>query len=84
MSRVVSVLMDLPDSDPSHRFTLDAVAHAIDDAGTDVRVAVVTTDAVGPLGDGIVIGPGSPYRDPRAAEDVIEDARKRGVPLVGT
>jgi CTP synthase (UTP-ammonia lyase) len=33
---------------------------------------------------GLVIGPGSPYRDAEAVLDAIRSARERGVPLVGT
>ena len=36
------------------------------------------------LGDGVVIGPGTPYREPHAAERAITAARERGVPLVAT
>ena len=32
----------------------------------------------------MVVGPGSPYREPDAALDVIGSAREGGVPLVGT
>jgi CTP synthase (UTP-ammonia lyase) len=32
----------------------------------------------------IVIGPGSPYRDPKAAHAVVREARERDIPLVGT
>jgi CTP synthase (UTP-ammonia lyase) len=84
MSRVVTVLMDLPEKDPSYRYTTEALAHAIDAVDATVRVDVVRTDAIDQLGDAVVIGPGSPYRDAHAAEHVVEDARKRGVPLVGT
>jgi len=33
---------------------------------------------------GILVAPGSPYRDMEAVLDVIRFARERGVPLVGT
>ena len=84
MSPTITVLMDLPPEQAYHRATVAALEHAADvlDVAVDVRVA--TTDAIGPLGDGVVIGPGSPYRDPMAVESVIRQARERGVPLVGT
>ena len=80
----ISVLMDLPPAARFHVATLAAISHACDAIGVDAVVRVVTTDAIGEIGDGVVIGPGSPYRDPRAAEEVIRAARERGVPLVGT
>jgi CTP synthase (UTP-ammonia lyase) len=84
VARLVTVLMDLPADDPSHRFTIEALDHAVATTGADVQVAVVRTDALGSLGDGVVIGPGSPYLDPAAAESAIETARRNGIPLVGT
>ena len=84
MSRSITVLMDLPDDNESHRFTVDALDHAIAALGAPVSVRVVHTDAVDTLGDGVVIGPGSPYLDPAAAERVIRTARDKGLPLVGT
>jgi hypothetical protein len=84
VSRLVTLLIDLPPTDPSHRSTVDAVDHAIAAVGGDVSTAVTRTDAIERLGDGVVIGPGSPYRDPRAAESVIEACRRDGIPLVGT
>jgi hypothetical protein len=76
--------MDLDASDPSYRFTVDALGHAVGRDGRDVSVDVVRTDSIGRLGHGVMIGPGSPYRDPDAVETVIERARRLGIPLVGT
>ncbi|HMK11245.1 MAG TPA: hypothetical protein VK461_06670 [Acidimicrobiales bacterium] len=84
MSRSITVLMDLPADNDSHRFTVDALAHAVAAVGAPVQVTIVRTDVIGDLGDGVVIGPGSPYRDPAAAEQAIQTARARGIPLVGT
>lgn len=84
MSRVITVLMDLPEENDSHRYTIDALDHAIAATSTDVTVRLVPTDSIGELGHGVVIGPGSPYRDPRAAEAAIQTAREKGLPLVGT
>ena len=84
MSRVITVLMDLPERNDSHRYTIDALDHAIAATSSDVTVRVVHTDAIGDLGHGVVVGPGSPYRDPRAAELVIRTTREKGLPLVGT
>ena len=84
MSRVITVLMDLPEQDTSFRHTVDALDHAIVAASADVAVRIVHTDEIDALGRGVVIGPGSPYRDAAAAEDVIRTAREKGIPLVGT
>ena len=85
----ITVLIDSPPNAPYHVATLDALRHAIDavDApagGTSFAIDVVQTDAIGSIGDGVVLGPGTPYNDPRAAEDVVTSARARGVPLVAT
>ena len=84
MSSTITVLMDLPPSQAYHQATVAALGHAADALGVGVDVRVVTTDAIGALGDGVVIGPGSPYREPMAVENVIRQARERGLPLVGT
>ena len=84
MSRVITVLMDLPESNDSHRYTVAALKHAIAATNSDVGFRVAPTDSRAHLGDGVVIGPGSPYRDPGAAEGAIRTAREKGLPLVGT
>ena len=81
---VITVLMDLPVGAPAYRSTMDALDHSISALHARVDVVVYRTDGIGALGDAVVIGPGSPYRDPSAAESVIESARARGLPLVGT
>jgi pyruvate-formate lyase-activating enzyme len=83
VSRTITVLIDHPGEHRFHRATIDALHHAIG-YQADVRVDAVRTDAIAAIGHGVVVGPGSPYRDPRAAEDVIRQCRERGVPLVGT
>lgn len=80
----ITVLIDLPAAHAYHRATVDAIGHAADALGAGVSLDVVRTDALGPLGHGVVIGPGSPYRDPQAVESVIRAAREQGIPLVGT
>jgi hypothetical protein len=82
----ITVLIDAPPSAPYHVATVAALRHAIDarDDGGTFGIDVVKTDAVEHVGDAVVIGPGTPYNDPSAAEDVITDARARGVPLVAT
>ena len=81
----VAVLLDLPPSARYHRATLDA----LHDAGPDTEPVVLTTDTPGLVDRvhacaGVVIGPGSPYRDEQAVWEVIGSARARGLPLVGT
>jgi CTP synthase (UTP-ammonia lyase) len=90
MSRAISVgvLMDLPPGQAHHVATLAALEHAASALALDLDVCVVGTDQLGqhdPLTDAaIVVGPGSPYRDPEGVMQVIRAARERGVPLVGT
>ena len=80
----ISVIFDLPEDNVGFANTMDAISHAIADRGAEVAVDLYRTDAIGPLGDGVVIGQGSPFRDPHAAEAVITRARVEGIPLVGT
>jgi hypothetical protein len=82
----ITVLIDSPPTAPYHRATIAALRHAIElREDRDAFVLdVVNTDRVGALGDAVVIGPGTPYNAPKAAEDVIRTARERGVPLVAT
>jgi len=79
--------MDSPSYAPYHRATLDALDHAIGSEQIDVHV-VRTTEVdsayLRRMRGGIVVGPGSPYDVPEAADDAIATARERGVPLVGT
>jgi CTP synthase (UTP-ammonia lyase) len=86
----ICVVIDLPVRHAYHVATLSALEHAAGAVGArDFQVRVVASDA---LADGaivdasaaVVIGPGSPYRDPEAVLGVIRSARERGVPLVGT
>ena len=84
MRRRLTVLMDLDVTDASYHYTVTALHHAIARSGKAVDVSIVQTDAIGRLGHGVMIGPGSPYRDPVATETVIEQARRLGIPLVGT
>lgn len=78
--------MDLPREQRFHAATLAALHHALGQRHADVAidVVVVGTDQIGEIGDGVVIGPGSPYRDPAAAERIIARARCDGIPLVAT
>jgi hypothetical protein len=79
-----AVLIDLPPEQRFHHATIEALRHAINARAVDIDIEVRGTDQPGLLHDGVVIGPGSPYRRPEAAEAAIADARARGVPLVAT
>jgi CTP synthase (UTP-ammonia lyase) len=87
---VVSVLIDLPADHRYHRATLAALEHASDDRGIPIDVRVVRTDAIrdasriAAAGSVVIIGPGSPYRNPEAAHEVVQKAREQNIPLVGT
>ena len=90
MRSVVSVLIDLPADHPYHRATLAALEHASEHRGIPIEVQVVPTDTIRDAvriaadASAVIIGPGSPYRDPEAAHAVVREARERNVPLVGT
>ncbi|HEV2358537.1 MAG TPA: hypothetical protein VGZ23_13155 [bacterium] len=82
---LIGVVGDLDPANPTHRFTNEALAHA------DAEHAWVATDAIGPNPQaalrhfaGLLIAPGSPYRDMDGAIAAVRYARERGVPLVGT
>ena len=87
---VVTVLIDLRADHPYHRATLAALGHASEDRRIPIDVRVVPTDTIrdpsriAAEGSAVIIGPGSPYRDPEAAHEVVRKARERNVPLVGT
>lgn len=85
----VALVIDLPDGARYHAATVDAIGHAANGLGFAVDLRVTTSDSPSLRTElagsgGVVIGPGSPYRDERAVWDVIRSARERGVPLVGT
>lgn len=87
---VVTVLIDLPPDKQYHAATLAALRHASDPRAAPIEIRVVPTDRIGDIdllatpGSAVVVGPGSPYRDPEAVHAVVRAARERGVPLVGT
>jgi CTP synthase (UTP-ammonia lyase) len=87
-TRSIGVLIDLPPHQAYHVATLAALSHAADGLHMDVAVEVITTDQLAQRGvlphAGLVIGPGSPYRDAEAVLSAIGSARERCVPLVGT
>lgn len=82
----VTVVMDLPPSQRFHAATTAAIAHAADALDARVEVRVVPTPVLDAdrLDAGVVLGPGTPYREPARAERAIAAARERGLPLVAT
>jgi CTP synthase (UTP-ammonia lyase) len=87
-SIAVAVRIDLAEEQPYYSATLAALGHAAGAAARDIDVHVVRTDRLGDGTElpyaGVVIGPGSPYREPEAVLAAIRTAREQGVPLVGT
>ena len=84
------MLIDLPANHRYHIATVAALRHASEAAGTPIELRIVPTDSIRDPSDvasassAVIIGPGSPYRDPEAANTLIREARERNVPLVGT
>ena len=82
--------MDLPADHRYHCATLDALRYASADRGIPIDIRVVPTDTIHDAsriatpGSAVVIGPGSPYRGPEAAHEVVRKAREGNIPLVGT
>ena len=87
---VVTVLIDLPADHRYHRATLAALEDASEHLRIPIDVRVVCTDAIhdasriAAAGSVVIIGPGSPYRNPEAAHEVVRKAREQNIPLVGT
>ncbi len=84
-SPLIGIVGDFQPSNPTHRFTNEALA------GTGMKFEWVPTVSLGgdPAGrlaqyDGLWIAPASPYRSMDGALGAIRHARERGVPLVGT
>lgn len=84
---LIGVIGDFDPNNPTHRFTNEALAHA------GVEHAWLPTDEIGRGAAagvglrrfaGLLIAPGSPYRDMEGAIEAVRYARERGVPLVGT
>ena len=85
----IDVVFDVTEDSPYHAPTVDAVAHAAASLGVKLELNVMRTRRIDDtyldeMPHGIVIGPGSPYDVPIAAEIAVQEARERGVPLVGT
>ena len=82
---LIGVVGDFNPSNPTHRFTSEALTQI----GLDfvwVPTEGVGRDPVERLTrfDGLWIAPASPYRSMDGALSAIRYARERGVPLIGT
>jgi CTP synthase (UTP-ammonia lyase) len=87
---VVNLLIDYAPEHPYYRASVAALQDAASQARRPVEIRIVPTDTIDDVeqlttaGSAVFIGPGTPYRNPDAANDVIRAARERGVPLVAT
>jgi CTP synthase (UTP-ammonia lyase) len=83
----IAVLIDLPET-PYFVATLAALEHTAATSAVDVRPLVIRTDALDEQSvrraAAVVVGPGSPYREPDPVYGAIRTARQQGIPLVGT
>jgi CTP synthase (UTP-ammonia lyase) len=82
------LVIDLDANARYHRATVDALRHAADAHGAPLDLRVHPSDTLthddDERYDGVVIGPGSPYRDEAAVWSIVRNARAAGLPLVGT
>lgn len=87
---VVTVLIDLPADHRFHRATIAALEHASEARRIPIEVRVVPTDTIhdpfrfAAATSAVIVGPGSPYRDPEADHAIVREAHERNIPLVGT
>lgn len=82
---LIGVVGDFSPTNPTHRFTNEALARA----GLEIEWVPTGSISDPPTGRltrcaGLWIAPGSPYRSMNGALSAIRYARERGVPLVGT
>jgi CTP synthase (UTP-ammonia lyase) len=85
MGTLIGVVGDFSPTNPTHRFTNEALDHVrlrFEWVGTDTIEDTPETRLAGY--DGLWIAPASPYRSMDGALSAIRYARERGVPLVGT
>jgi CTP synthase (UTP-ammonia lyase) len=84
----IAVLIDLPEAQSYFAATLAALEHAAASSSVDMRPLVIPTDTLEARSiarvAAVVVGPGSPYREPDAVYAAIRTAREQGIPLVGT
>jgi CTP synthase (UTP-ammonia lyase) len=82
----VGVVGDFDPKNPSHRATNLVLSHvglAHEWIGTEQLVSGQIEPLLSPF-SGLLIAPGSPYRNMEGALSAIRLARERGVPLVAT
>jgi CTP synthase (UTP-ammonia lyase) len=88
----IGVVGDYDPTNPTHTATATSLEHAAGAAGLLVDVAWIGTETVGGKQgqtalnevEGLVIAPGSPYRNIDGALTAIEHARRNAIPLLGT
>jgi len=86
----VNLLIDYAPDHPYHRASVAALHEAAAKTDIPIELRIVPTDTIDAVenltgaSSAVFIGPGTPYRRPEAANEVIRAARERGVPLVAT
>ena len=86
----VNLVIDYASDHPYHRASVSALRDASAHTGLPLDVRIVPTETIDAVDElirprsAVFIGPGTPYRNPEAANGVIRRARERGVPLVAT
>ena len=87
-SSTIAVVGDYGAERPTHKATQQALEHAVQ---PPLRFEWLSTEAAAEMGDaeladyvGLLISPGSPYRNMDGALKAIRVAREYGVPLLGT
>ena len=87
--KILNAVLDSPPTARYHVATVEALRHVINHAHADIEIQVARTPGIDSAflaspGDAVLIGPGSPYDEPFAAEELIRTAREQGLPLVAT
>jgi CTP synthase (UTP-ammonia lyase) len=86
----IGIVGDHDPAQEAHAATEDALGHAAVNLGLGVEPTWIATDEVGDPPDelagfdGLLVAPGSPYRDPEGALRAVEHARTADVPLLAT
>jgi len=84
----IAVVLDSAPTHPYHMATLAAIGHAAEALSLSPDIRVTPSDTLADPAAvesfaAVVIGPGSPYRDPEAVLATIRAARERGVHASG-
>jgi len=88
MIKPIALLGEYSPSFPPHAATEAAIAHSRAFLGAELEAVWVSTDAIGPdlfqRHSAIWVAPGSPYKNLDQTLWAIRQARKNGVPCLGT